>query len=117
MLFIDISVKSQEEIIPETISIPAEDSRVIKKITRFIEEKGLDEKTAVLIFNQDGNYQILDDLPSFCRPTIFFLEGGISAYQTALENTQAMLQPKEKRIKKIGGCATCPPAKDINKDN
>lgn len=111
-LFIDVSVMSQEEVFQEATIFPTENQEDIDKLLTFIEEQGLDEKSAVLIFNQRGNYQLLENLPSYCRPTLFFLEGGISAYQATVTSTQAMLQPLKNRTKKIGGCATCPPANE-----
>jgi rhodanese-related sulfurtransferase len=113
-LFIDISEMSQEDIFQGATILPTANQEDVDNLLTFIEGQGLDEKSAVLIFNQEGNYQLLEDLPPYCRPTLFFLEGGISAYQAAITSTQAMLQPLEKRTKKIGGCATCPPATEIS---
>lgn len=115
-LLIDMSATGQGELLADAIAFPVVKKADVDSLLAFISDQALDSKSAVMLFNRDGNYQLLDKLAKTCRPTLFFLQGGTAAYQTALNNTQAMLQPREQRIKKTDGCPTCPPAIESNKE-
>lgn len=108
-LFIDSSKEPSAPLTDTSISVPATTLEGIPQLLEIVKQSGLSEQDAVLIYNQDGDYTHLQKFPKNCRPTIFFLAGGINSFNTASEQAQAMLKSKESRIKKIGGCPTCPP--------
>ena len=111
-LFIDSSTKPGAALTATSINVPTSSPEEMPQLHEIIKQAGLSEQEAVLIYNQDGDYTHLQEIAKDCRPTIFFLAGGMTALNAATEQSQAMLESKESRTKKIGGCATCPPQED-----
>ncbi len=77
-----------------------------------IDEPGQPPFATVLLFNRYGEYSLLEDLPGKCRTTLFFLQEGSEGYSKMLLQQRAILAPKSKRMKTIGGCSTCPPEEE-----
>ena len=108
------SASKNNKILGESLHQAVNGAEDLPKLINSINSRGLDERSGVLIFNEKGDYSLLETLPKQCSPTIFFLNGGMEEYQLKAEQHLAMLQPKEQRIKTFGGCSTCPPASDIS---
>jgi len=112
--YIDISSKQNPEMqsdFPEVIHIPVKQKEDFQQVISVIEEK-TDPLSAVLIFNNDGNYDPIASLPESCAITGFYLKDGLNGYQRAARQHHAMLQTRDQRLKKVGGCTTCPDAED-----
>lgn len=86
-------------------------------LAALIDVEGQSPLATVLIFDQKGEYSLLENLPDKCRTTLFFLQGGSDGYDKNLLQQQAILEPKSERMKTIGGCSTCPPVKNITDQN
>lgn len=112
--FINISQSKIDTPFPVVLHLPISKPDEIEKLLRVIAEQKLDEKSGILIFNQDGDYTHLSAILEDSPHTLFFLTGGFTAYKEYEQQQQAMLQPREDRLKKIGGCTTCPPVSDRN---
>ncbi len=78
-------------------------------LVQVIDEPGQSVLASVLLFNRNGEYGLLENLPDKCQTTLFFLQKGSEGYDKILLQQQAILQPKSERMKTIGGCEACPP--------
>ncbi len=108
-LFVDIGQKTNAKIVPQVIKLDLKNKKATQRLIAAIKSRDLDEKSGVLVYNQEGDYSKFGNLVSQCKPAIFFLEGGLKKYQKFISLHEAMLKPRQERIEKIGGCATCPP--------
>ena len=108
---INVSETALDTPFPDTKHLPITKPQDTQKAMQFITDLQLDEKSGVLLFTQQGDYGLFSTLPESANfPTIFFLTGGFAAYSEFAKQHQAMLQPRESRLKTIGGCETCPAA-------
>jgi rhodanese-related sulfurtransferase len=120
-LLVDISLADQQEeekqsVFPGTvIRHPVRGKEDASKLLDVIRNHDLDERDSILILEENGDYSQLKYLAQQCRPTVFFLQGGLKEYQRQLERQRAMLQPREKRLKKVGGCSSCPSGSGQNR--
>jgi len=120
-LMVDISAADQREeekqsVFPGTvIRHPVRGKEDASKLFDVIRNHDLDARDSILIVENNGEYSQLKSLAKRCKPTVFFLKGGLQEYQRQLERQRAMLQPREKRLKKVGGCSSCPSALGQNR--
>ncbi len=87
----------------------------LSALVAVIDQVGQSPSDSVLLFNRNGEYELLEGLPGKCETTIFFLQAGSEGYDKVLLQQQAILEPKSERMKTIGGCKTCPPGNGENK--
>jgi len=114
--YIDISPEKNAgdlSFLSGTESVPVSSSADLPALMQMIGGSGQSPLTSVLLFNRDGEYRLLEDLPEKCQSTLFFLRNGSEGYKKVVFQQQAILEPKSERIKTIGGCKTCPQIKDI----
>jgi rhodanese-related sulfurtransferase len=120
-LLLDISVVDQQgaekqSVFPGTVlRHPVSSKEDVARLLDVVEDHSLDERNSILILEENGDYSQLESLTKRCKPTVFFLKGGLQEYQRQLERQRAMLQPREKRLKKVGGCSSCPSALGQNR--
>lgn len=108
---INVSETALDTPFPGTKHLPVTKQQDVHKAMQFIADLQLDEKSGVLLFTEQGDYDLFSILPENGNfPTIFFLTGGFAAYSEFAKQHQAMLQPRESRLITIGGCETCPAA-------
>jgi len=110
---IDVSPEKNEEILnllSGAEHVPVRSPADVATLAAAIDEPGQSALDSILLFNLNGDYSMLEGLPGICRNTLFFLEKGSEEYNKILLQQRAILEPKSKRIKTIGGCETCPPA-------
>ncbi len=113
--FIDVSESALDTPFANTEHLPVTEQQDVHKVIGFIAEMQLDDKSVVLLFNEQGNYDFFTTLPDDGNfPTLFFLTGGLAAYSEFEKQQQALLQPRESRLRTIGSCETCPPAAEKN---
>ncbi|MCI5125263.1 MAG: hypothetical protein D3925_12510, partial [Candidatus Electrothrix sp. AR5] len=121
-LLVDISAADQQEnekqsVFPGTvIRHPVRGKEDASTLLDVIRNHDFDARDSILIIENNGDYSQLESLTKRCKPAVFFLKGGLQEYQRQLERQRAMLQPREKRLKKVGGCSACPSASDQNKE-
>jgi rhodanese-related sulfurtransferase len=118
---IDISPVSEKAAVQEqqgealalrTFHAPIESREDLSPLRTVLKDHKTEKTGGVLVFNSDGNYSLVADAPDTAEQTIFFLKGGLEAYQRILVDHQAMWQPKSERLKKYGGCPTCQKSND-----
>lgn len=97
---------------PNLFHVPVQSKNDLPQLASFIKKQKIEQLSAVLILNNDGKYEAIASLPELCNTTVFFLKGGGSGYFQATQQHVAMIQTREKRLKTIGGCPTCPAAKE-----
>jgi rhodanese-related sulfurtransferase len=114
-LSIDISPELNQELnegFPGSLHVPVHDKNDIPKLIEIIEAQSPEKHASVLLFNIDGQYYASDIISQLSDIPLFFLKGGLQGYQLAMTRHQAMWLPRDERLKKVGGCATCPETND-----
>jgi len=114
--YIDISpeqIAGDSPLLSSAEHVPTTSLDDLPALAVLIDAEGQSPLARVLIFNQKGEYGLLENLPGKCRTTLFFLQSGSEGYVKNLLQQQAILEPKSERLKTIGGCSTCPPVKNI----
>lgn len=110
---LDISAGAGEKTtasFPRSEPLQVEKREDFERLVKAVNALDHDPSATVLILNREGNYDLVASLPKHSSVTIFFLKGGLAAYRKAVRQQAAILRPRKQRIKKTGGCATCPPA-------
>ncbi len=113
--YIDISsekIAGDSDLLSEAEHVPVTSVHDLPVLAAAIDEPGQSPFATVLVFNRYGEYSLLEDLPDKCLTTLFFLQEGREGYDEMLLKQRAILAPKSKRMKTIGGCSTCPPAEE-----
>lgn len=111
--YIDVSTEIKDgnsHILSRAEHVPVRSPADISALAAAIDEQGQSALDSVLLFNRNGDYRMLEGLPGKYQSTLFFLEKGSEGYNKILIQQRAILEPKSKRIKTIGGCETCPSA-------
>ncbi len=110
--YINISQISFETPFPSVHHIPINSSNNLAALTPALSKPGIDEKSGAIVFNQDGEYDFLTSFHKEYQPTLFFLKGGFAEFSKQSKQWQTSLQPRHKRMRRIGGCETCPQQPD-----
>ena len=118
--FIDISPEKtagDSPLLTNAEHAPITSMEDLPALAALIDVNGQSPLARILIFDQKGEYSLLENLPDKCQTTLFFLREGSVGYDKNLLQQQAILEPKSERMKTIGGCSTCPPVKNITDQN
>lgn len=111
ILFVDTSdkkVKSQDfkPVFKDAITFTQESKQPFKEIEKFIKAK---PNGSILVFNNfgQGYNEIRDTMLSKGINNLFFLEGGLKAYNEYLHNLELAKAPKQERLKTTQKCRDC----------
>ncbi|MCP4671588.1 MAG: hypothetical protein GY857_09800 [Desulfobacula sp.] len=113
-IIINACTKPSEKIkklIPKAIHIPTLKNNLttndfIKKSLSIQKNNPL---TTVIIFNETGqDYSTLEkDINKTFEHKVFYLKGGIKAYQSFMDNQKLANRPKSQRTREVGHCEPC----------
>jgi rhodanese-related sulfurtransferase len=112
--YIDISsekVAGNAHLLSGAEHMPVTSPTDLPALAAVIDEPGQSPLASVLLFNRNGEYDLLKGLPGKCQTPLFFLQEGSEGYEKIMTQQQAILEPKSERMKTIGGCKTCPPTR------
>jgi rhodanese-related sulfurtransferase len=114
-IVIDISAPKRSHshpLTPQSISIPYlnDEERFILTLEKALAKEKDNQFLSVLIFSQKGEYY--HKIEKLTRQTglknVFFLKGGIEAYQRFLGQQALISQARHNRRKALKKCADCP---------
>ncbi len=107
ILFVDSSEKKpQSYSFENVILLKPKKEQSFKKITKFIKAN---PNGSILVFNNFGEdyNEIRNQMLSKKINNLFFLKGGLNAYNKYLHNLELAKAPKQERLKTIQKCRDC----------
>jgi rhodanese-related sulfurtransferase len=67
-----------------------------------------DPLLSAVVINEDGDYSLLEKgIDEVCRDKVFYLEGGVAAYEKFLEFKLLANRPRQDRVKSTEECEEC----------
>jgi rhodanese-related sulfurtransferase len=112
-LILDISavpVEGARELIPAAIHMAdlADNHQSMLKLRQTVEQRRGERFFNVLVVSAAGeNYEEVQKHLALAGINAFYLEGGLSAYQSYAQNLALSWMPREKRVKSVGACRPC----------
>lgn len=101
--------KAKKESMPSAVPFDPDSLFATSRLKGSVKDKREGKQGLVLIANDTGTeYQNIARLVSQAElKNVFYLEGGIEAYEQYLKGVALAKEPREKRVQKIQKCPTC----------
>jgi rhodanese-related sulfurtransferase len=112
-LILDISaapVDGARELIPAAIHMAdlADNHRSMLKLRQAVEQRRGERFFNILVVSAAGeNYEEVQKHLALAGINAFYLEGGLSAYQSYVQNLALSWMPPANRVKSVGACRPC----------